>query len=1411
MKSKFGSIWKVTLALVLICSLAMTFAVPTGATEQSLVVTIESPEPGDQFEVSDTFNVVATVHNSGDETVYGIDAVISWDPDGDAELVGGDSYTKALGDISPGSTQDAQWTLHCTGPSHPLTITVTATGGASDSVDVQQLGEPGIQIVIDSPLDDPPMKVGVEDQFDVVATVTNTGLEPLCGVDAWLNLSGANAFVVTYPSIPSTLEKDEDVTLTWTLECDGADPIDDNGGTPSDPRDDTVDYSAIVAWADGYGCSTSGYVDDFDETSVYQKPLMVEITAPEDGWRTNECREFYVNATITNRYNKDIQAGGTATIYWTDGGDVEIYAPPTASQSLPAIGVGETVSVPFPWHLHCLAEGDVTIDVVAVVIATDAITHLNWDTITIHQDTPAALEASSSDPVCYGVSNTFEITSDITNTGGEASVDTTATITWSPSSDVTLLSPNATVDIGTLAGGATEPVTWEFHCTAPGTVNFTITPAGYGANTGELIDDANPGYSDPIPGHATVYQMPLLVTITAPLEEPTYSECQTFSVEADLYNPGGMGDLGPVDATIILTGPAELVQGETETKTIGSVNECDTQHVAWTVHCDGSGDVIIAVKGSTVWMVTEQEQYTISEPVTVHQEFATDIEVTILSPDPEERVETAVATSQDFAVTALVENLGEADSLNTTVTINPGANASVVPLPNATIDLDTLAGYSSETVTWTLHCDESGDTEISVTAVGTDENSNDTKCDTEYTYVYQYPAAHLEIDITEIVPVGETEPSYTFPVSTEFDVYYTVTNTGEADAWEVMATLSATPDGSVRPVAGEDSGYTQEIGTLAGHGQDGTYEGIWRLHCKEACESTITITAEGYDEYGWHMKQLVLYKTHAHAEFDGYYFGGFEGGYSGTYSGGFNGDFNGDYSGDFNGDYSGGFEGDYSGDFKGSITNGAISGGFSGSITNGVIETDFVDAHFDGTFDNAKITGTVCPDDCNCYSLDNGTLTGPFSGTITGSIDGNFTGDFSGTFDDVKFSGDLDGSFVNGEFSASIVDGEFHGSFANGKFNGIFNGNFNGSFEGSFGGMFGGCFCGTFDLFSIQWPIHYYKLHMLPGEPIPERFIEPDSVTVKQVETPTQADLDVTKVADDDTFTVGEEVTFTIAVQNLGEVDATGVRVTDLLQVGLSYVSSDPDQGWYDVTSGIWHIGDLAVGYSVELDITATVNMDGYISNIADITACDQPDSTTTNNSAMVMITGEAAPPPEPYEEWTITVDEGYNLISLPLIPENPAINTMTASLTELEKIRRYVPGATPPADWPVYNAPPASYPGLSTLFTMEDGYGYWVKMQDPGSGGSFTFDGWELVAETDPPSVPPSYDVVEGWNLIGFKSTTPKLASDYLAGIAGKYAMIYGYDGSFFIVGTPGHEYLEPGFGYWLAMKTGESGTIYP
>jgi uncharacterized repeat protein (TIGR01451 family) len=314
------------------------------------------------------------------------------------------------------------------------------------------------------------------------------------------------------------------------------------------------------------------------------------------------------------------------------------------------------------------------------------------------------------------------------------------------------------------------------------------------------------------------------------------------------------------------------------------------------------------------------------------------------------------------------------------------------------------------------------------------------------------------------------------------------------------------------------------------------------------------------------------------------------------------------------------------------------------------------------------------------------------------------------------------------------------------------------------------------------------------GLPIDPRFIEDAWVTVKQEPVDTEADLEIIKVADEEEVTIGEEVTYTITVENLGPVDATGVMVTDMLPSGVSYVSSNPYQGWYDVTSGVWNIGDLDNGHVATLEIVCSVNVAGEITNVAMISNADQPDPDTGDNSDAALIEGMTADAVE-----CMTLVDGWNLVSLPLIPFNFDLEDVLLDVLGDVDTVSYYPGG-PGELWIEYFGNIL----LDDLTTLEDGKGYFVEMDGTGTA---CFAGEEI--SLSPPNVPPSYPVVDGWNLIGFKSTTPEMPQDYLAAIAGKYTVIYGFDGAYFIVGSPGHEYFLPGLGYWIAMV--DTGIIYP
>jgi len=115
-----------------------------------------------------------------------------------------------------------------------------------------------------------------------------------------------------------------------------------------------------------------------------------------------------------------------------------------------------------------------------------------------------------------------------------------------------------------------------------------------------------------------------------------------------------------------------------------------------------------------------------------------------------------------------------------------------------------------------------------------------------------------------------------------------------------------------------------------------------------------------------------------------------------------------------------------------------------------------------------------------------------------------------------------------------------------------------------------------------------------------------------------KADLSVSQVVDNDKPYVGDNVTFTITVNNAGVDPATGVTLLDALPEGLAYVSSQTVIGSYNAGTGIWDLGDLAVGQTATLAITATSTNDTPLSNVVQVQTVDQldPDSTPGNSDA---------------------------------------------------------------------------------------------------------------------------------------------------------------------------------------------------
>ncbi|MEO0042755.1 MAG: hypothetical protein RL329_2203, partial [Bacteroidota bacterium] len=125
------------------------------------------------------------------------------------------------------------------------------------------------------------------------------------------------------------------------------------------------------------------------------------------------------------------------------------------------------------------------------------------------------------------------------------------------------------------------------------------------------------------------------------------------------------------------------------------------------------------------------------------------------------------------------------------------------------------------------------------------------------------------------------------------------------------------------------------------------------------------------------------------------------------------------------------------------------------------------------------------------------------------------------------------------------------------------------------------------------------------------------SVVKVTVTIQTPADLAISKTASVSTSTIGSNVSFTIKVTNEGHTTVDGVKVTDAIPAGTTFVSATPSQGTYDAATGIWDIGTITAATN---DVTLTVNLnitgDGVIYNKAEITAMDglDTDSSPTNH-----------------------------------------------------------------------------------------------------------------------------------------------------------------------------------------------------
>lgn len=1292
------------------------------------------------------------------------------------------------------------------------------------------------------------------DQFYINAAVSVEGAicDPVTATI--VDIAGLAVLAECEPPMPSqkNLGQIEDCALKdawWKLYCTGPGPV------------------TITVLAQGNAGDPYGVIDDVDTVNLMQCPVEpcpivhVDIIEPDScPHHVNVSQVFGVKAEIEvtdDDCDRDV-TGVVAKIIISDPDLAELVPGMPDHWDLGAMNVGDMHEV--GWTLHCKGEGDVLVTVDADFDGKADPRESAPDECVIEQDMQACLtieNLSAPDEVCANCTDDsmFTVDADICNYCDHDATGVRATLSVTQGAGLVYFDPlTATIDLDTISAGNCEPVSWDVECLGEGDVTFQIDVTGQDADSGQATSDTK---------QISVEQVPFLMTLTT--DRNTYSVCQGIEVEASMRNCTGM-TLNDIEVSITWDPPtgASWVGGNLQSQLV-DLCKCCPYEPSWTLHCDEPGPLTINVTAKHPCCEAWTKTVTVEQQAKAHLIFGLD---TYYQCEPGLCMEPIAAfdTGQTFHVVAPICNTGEAGATNVEVYLSVLDNGDADIVSANPVTFPYIPGGECVKAFWLLRCDDEGDVILEISDIVADDENTGESIPNESMYPddgrdnvcepCEIEVKQIPVDINWLQPYCHEE----FAPCEYFTVKAEVYNDDEDDTLRnVTATLIWRDGDNVEFAEGQPPTVpleNLEPGECA--------EGTWEMHCTDFGEVEFTVLVRVASP-GMCMKsepRIILQDvpdTYLEVEIMSPYC-------CSCYA----------TSEEFAvtaNVVNSGCETAYNAwvalidtpDDDISVLPPPAANVTLGTMAPGEVRKVTWTVHCDRPspppdHDTIIRVETGAHNICCGYPTEDlydevtihqypaahldVNITGVRPST-TINVCENFTIDF-----EVENTGAADATEVSAlltvipKGSARPVEGMDSGYT---KFIGTIPGHgqpaekYVGSWElhckvacestiiitavgnDEYGWHQKQTWCqyavGA-DLYADDeecWlcegcPFGWWTLILFPepGRPIEEAFIEPAQVTVKQL--PGHTDLSLIKEADEEDYVIGEVAVFTVNVTNNGPGYASGVIVEDILPAGLNFIGASESQGFYDVTSGKWVVGNLDVGEIATLDITVSLNFAGTICNRATIVASDQHDLDIANDSDEACVDVSRLPITDNVSEWECCLDEGYNLMSLPLIPVSGSENISLVMESCLSHVYRI-------AYWDAFEPNPLEKwkywfswaPVVSDLQHMWDGKGYWVDMRTcptPTDNCCCEFVGYEIAGPA--PDIPPYYELAEGWNLIGFKSVVPKLATDYLKDIAGKYGVIYGYDnGAYFIAGTLGNEYLQPCLGYWIAMY--EEGTIFP
>lgn len=218
----------------------------------------------------------------------------------------------------------------------------------------------------------------------------------------------------------------------------------------------------------------------------------------------------------------------------------------------------------------------------------------------------------------------------------------------------------------------------------------------------------------------------------------------------------------------------------------------------------------------------------------------TTLTVTIDAPDPGK----ILPVCQNFAVTATVTNDGSEIAYNVTATITvDDSQVELAPGFPQTVDVGEISPGGWQQAGWTAHCKGPGTSTITVDA--TADNAPQDSDSVTVTQVSAVLVADIQSPVTSTI----------FSTCQDFDLVFTVTNAGEADAFGVTATIDPGATAEVDDL-GAGVPFTVTIGTMPSGGT--TLPITVGMHCKAPGDSTITVSPAGTDHTGEPIPQDKL-------------------------------------------------------------------------------------------------------------------------------------------------------------------------------------------------------------------------------------------------------------------------------------------------------------------------------------------------------------------------------------------------------------------------------------------------------------------------------------------------------------------------------------------------------------------------